>query len=182
MEYRFDRLHQNTLVYVSGLRVLEVLLNSVNVLARAAFVEESYHDSTHLLVVGSITKKTNFQLFKVIAFQWVSTLMILSFAIPWALRDRFTRSQLLLNLPAKFRCTLLSIQLALLRKSSNDPLLKDLEQQGVFVEALNAHLRGTVYSVFAGNLGCHSLAGFQGSFQADNLCRFCQVSKDNIQT
>lgn len=56
--------------------------------------------------------------------------------------------------------------------------MKDIEQQGVFLEALNAHLRATVHCVCADNLGAHCLAGFQ----AENLCRFCQVSKDGIQT
>lgn len=85
----------------------------------------------------------------------------------------------LLNLPAKCRSTLASIQLALLGKSCDvkrfgfdkffDPLVKDighLEQQGVFVKLLNSNLKGTVFCVCADNLGAYSLAGFQENFQA----------------
>lgn len=79
-----------------------------------------------------------------------------------------------LNLPATFRSSVTSIQLALLGKSSDikqfgyqkflEPLLKDLrclEQEGNFVKS-------TVYCVCADNLGAHGLAGFSESFTVEN--------------
>lgn len=39
-----------------------------------------------------------------------------------------------------------------------------------------------MYCVCADNLGEPGLAGFQESFQVENLCRFCNVSKNDIQT
>ncbi len=100
-----------------------------------------------------------------------------------------------LNLPAKFCSTLPSIQHALFGKSGDgkkfgfekffDPLLKDLgciEQQGIFVKAINSHLKGTVFCVCGDKLAAHGLAGFQESFQVENLCRFCLANKKDIQT
>lgn len=198
MEYRYDRLHQNTFVYVSVLTVLQVLLNRADVLERAVFVEDElpgqytstrsgqHNKANQLLGVQSDCLSVGIYIddFEVCNPLGTSKKIHKITAVYWVL----------LNLPAKFRSTLPSIQLALLGKSNDvkkfgfdkffDPLLKDmkdLEQQGVFVEALNAHLRGTVFCVCADNLGAHGLAGFQESFQAENLCRFCQVSKDDIQ-
>lgn len=83
----------------------------------------------------------------------------------------------ILNLPAKCRSTLTSIQLAVLGKSVDvkkfgydkflEPLIKELktlEQDGVLVEALGHHVKSTVFCVCADNLGAHSLAGHQESF------------------
>lgn len=100
-----------------------------------------------------------------------------------------------LNLPAKFRSSLTSIQLALLGKSVDvkqygyekflEPLINDikcLEQEGIFVEVLDQFIKGTVFCVCADNLGAHSLAGFYESFTVEKFCRFCLISKDQIAT
>lgn len=102
---------------------------------------------------------------------------------------------ILLNLPEKFCSTLPLIQLALLGKSVDvkqfgydaflHPLIKDiqfLETNGVFVEALDTFVKGTVFFVCADNLGAHSLAGFQESFNVEHFCRFCFIHRDQINT
>lgn len=94
-----------------------------------------------------------------------------------------------LNLPARFRSSLTSIQLALLGKSVDikqygyekflEPLLKDikcLEQEGIFIEVVGQFVKSTVYCVCADNLGAHGLAGFSESFTVENFCRFCLIS------
>lgn len=99
------------------------------------------------------------------------------------------------NLPIKYRSSLSSIYLAVLCNSNDvktygyekilEPLLKDielLEKQGLFIQRLGASIKGTVLFVSTDNLGAHSLAGFQESFNVDKCCRFCLVSRKDIQT
>lgn len=98
------------------------------------------------------------------------------------------------NIPAKYRSTLNSIQLALLCNTSTvkecgyakvlQPLIYDLkilEQNGVYIESLGASVKGTVLYVAADNLGAHSLAGFLESFTVDKFCRFCLASSRDAQ-
>ena len=98
------------------------------------------------------------------------------------------------NMPAKYRSTLSSIQLALLCNTSTvkqcgyakvlQPLIYDLkllEQDGIYLEQLGASVKGTVLYVAADNLGAHSLAGFLESFTTDKFCRFCLASRRDIQ-
>lgn len=100
-----------------------------------------------------------------------------------------------LNLPARFRSRLTSIQLALLGKSVDikqygyakflEPLLKDikcLEQEGIFIEAVGQFVKSSVYCVCADNLGAHCLAGFSESFTVDNFYWFCLISRGQIAT
>lgn len=98
------------------------------------------------------------------------------------------------NIPAKYRSTLNSIQLALLCNTSTvkecgyakvlQPLIYDLkilEQNGVYIESLGASVKGTILYVAADNLGAHSLAGFLESFKVDKFCRFCLASNRDAQ-
>lgn len=102
---------------------------------------------------------------------------------------------MVLNLPARFRSSLTSIQLALLGKSVDikqygyetfiEPLLKDikcLEQEGIIIVAVGQFVKSTVYCVCADNLGAHGLAGFSKSFTVDTFCRFCLISRGKIAT
>lgn len=99
---------------------------------------------------------------------------------------------IVLNLPAKFRVNLNSIQLAALGKGIDvrkfgyerylEPLLKDLK----FIEEYGAEASENfgvkLFCVCADNLGAHSLAGFQESFSVDKFCLFCLVSHSQIAT
>ncbi|RXN38661.1 sterile alpha motif domain-containing 3-like protein [Labeo rohita] len=98
------------------------------------------------------------------------------------------------NIPAKYRSTLNSIQLALLCNTSTvkkcgyakvlQPLIYDLkmlEQNGVYLEKLGKTVRGTVLFVAADNLGAHSLAGFLESFSVERFCRFCMAGSVDAQ-
>ena len=98
------------------------------------------------------------------------------------------------NIPAKYRSTLHSIQLALLCNTTTIkecgyekalyPLISDLvslEQNGVYIEHLGRSVKGTVLFVSADNLGAHSLAGFYESFSVDKFCRFCMASRSEAQ-
>lgn len=48
--------------------------------------------------------------------------------------------------------------------------LQFLETNGVFVEALDTFVKGTVFCVCADNLGAHSLASFLESFNVEKSC------------
>lgn len=98
------------------------------------------------------------------------------------------------NIPLKFRSTLSSIYLAILCKTVHlkqygygkvlEPLIRDLEHLetiGVFVQGLGSYVKGTVLYVSADNLGAHSLAGYQESFNVEKCCRFCLASRADIQ-
>lgn len=64
-----------------------------------------------------------------------------------------------------------------------DPLIKDvksLEQVGIFAPALQQYIKGTVFCIYADNLGAHGLAGFQESFIVEKFCRFCLISQKQI--
>lgn len=66
-----------------------------------------------------------------------------------------------------------------------NPLIKDIqfmETNGVFLEALDTFVRGTIFCVCADNLGAHSLAGFHESFNFEHFCRFCCINQDQINT
>ena len=102
---------------------------------------------------------------------------------------------ILANLPARYKSSLSSIYLALLCKSEHikiygynrvlEPLIKDiqyLETVGVFVEKLACNVKGTILHVASDNLAAHSLGGFQESFNVEKFCRFCMVSREDIQT
>lgn len=120
MEYRFDRLHQNSFVYVPVLRVLEVLLNRADVLEKAVFGEEDlpgqytstrsgqYYKENQFLGVqsGCISVSMYTDEFEICNPLGTSKKIHKTTAVYWVL----------LNLPAKFRSTLSSIQLALLEK------------------------------------------------------------------
>lgn len=98
------------------------------------------------------------------------------------------------NLPIRLRSTLSSIYLAALCKNVHikqygyskvlERLIRDLqhlESTGVFVKTLGSCIKGTVLYVSADNLGAHSLAGYQESFNVEKSCRFCLASLKDIQ-
>lgn len=100
---------------------------------------------------------------------------------------------IILNLQATFRASLTSIQLGALGNSHDvkefgyerflEPLIKDLkliEDNGIHVDALKRSVGVKLFCVCADNLGAHSLAGFQESFNVDKFCRFCLISRSEI--
>ena len=101
---------------------------------------------------------------------------------------------MILNLPIRLRSTLSSIYLTALCKTVHikqygsskvlEPLIRDIEHlevTGVFVKRLGSCIKGTVVYVSADNLGAHSLAGYQESFNVEKFCRFCLASLKDIQ-
>lgn len=65
-----------------------------------------------------------------------------------------------------------------------EPLIRDLvylETKGVFVQGLGSYVKGTILYVSADNLGAHSLAGYQESFNVEKCCRFCLANRVDIQ-
>ncbi len=97
------------------------------------------------------------------------------------------------NLPAQYRSSVQSIYLACLSNSNDvkkygydaifQPLIRDiqvLEEEGLYVQKLGTSVKGSVLYVSADNLGAHSLAGFQESFNVDKFCRFCLASRKDI--
>lgn len=65
------------------------------------------------------------------------------------------------------------------------PLLKDLQllqNQGIYIDRLGTSVKGAVVYVSSDNLGAHSFAGFQESFNVEKCCRFCLACQEDIKT
>jgi len=197
-EYLYDRTRKNHFVYVSVYQVLERLLSHPGLLDKIVFNQqsppghfESFQDG-HYFKENRLLGDNNLGIalglyideFEVCNPLGTSRKIHKTVAVYWVV----------LNLPAKFRSGLHSIQLAVLGKSDDvrlfgyekflDPLMKDLkclEQTGVFVPALSQYLKGTVFCVSADNLGAHSLAGFQESFNVEKI-KSTEVSDFKLRT
>ncbi|XP_070410106.1 uncharacterized protein [Nothobranchius furzeri] len=98
------------------------------------------------------------------------------------------------NLHPASQSALSSIYLTIMCKSDDvknygyerimQPLLQDvitLEEDGIFVPLLGKCVKGTIQVVAADNLSAHSLAGFNESFSAGNICRVCTATRSEIQ-
>lgn len=103
---------------------------------------------------------------------------------------------LLGNLPPKYRSQLYTIQLVTLCMSSAikihgfhavlEPLIYDLkllETEGITILKDSGEYKfyGSVCCVISDNLGAHGIGGFLESFSCLRNCRFCFVTKDNMQ-
>lgn len=195
-EYIYKARTRNTFVYVSVNQVLENLLKEKSFFEKLAFDKEisegyrSFRDGQYFknnkllgLQDTCISLALYIDDFEICNPLGTSRKIHKITAVYWVV----------LNLSARFRSTLHSIQLALLGKSVDVkqfgydaflyPLIEDLkclESTGVYVESLNSFLKGTVFCVCADNLGAHSLAGFLESFNVDKFCRFCSIDKHQI--
>lgn len=198
-EYLYDRTHKNVFVYVSITQVLESLLGCAEFLDKAVFNQESLPGTYKSFQDGQYFKDN--QLLGEQDIGITLGLYIDDFEVcnPLGTSRKIHKITavywVVLNLPAKYRSSLHSIQLAVFGKSADvhqfgyekflDPLIKDiksLEQEGVFVEVLERYVKGTVFCVCADNLGAHGLAGFQESFNVEKFCRFCLISRKEIDT
>ncbi|KAK0130960.1 hypothetical protein N1851_034359 [Merluccius polli] len=190
-EYTYERTHKQTFVYVSIIQVLETLLRQPDFAEKLVFSQGDnsgtffsfrdghYYRDNGLLGVQDASISIGLyiddlelcnplgsskKIHKITAVYWV-----------------------LLNLPSKFRSTLPLIQLACLGKTVDVrqfgydaflyPLIRDLgflETVGVYIEALDTFVKGTVFCVCADNLG------FQEAFNVEKFCRFCCISRDQI--
>lgn len=187
-----------TAVYVPIQHMLQKLLNKTDILEKAMSEKvhvpheySSYADGEHfkencLLSVDEFTVALILYLddFEVAKPLGTSKLKHKMCALYWVIA----------NIPAKYRSTLKSIQLALLCNTSTikqcgyervlQPLIHDLvslEEHGVYVEQLGASVKGTVLFVVADNLAAHSLAGFHESFTVNKFCRVYMASRSDIQ-
>lgn len=179
------------LAYVPILPMLQKILNKPDVLDKAmsekdhvpqeyrSYVDGKYFNVNSLLASDEFTIALGLYIddFEVANPLGTSKLKHKMCAVYWVI----------LNIPAKYRSTLSSIQLALLCNTSTvkecgyakilQPLiydLKALEQDGVHLEKIGSNV--IVLYVSADNLGAHSLAGFFESFIVDKFCRFCLAS------
>ncbi len=98
------------------------------------------------------------------------------------------------NIPHSSRSTLNSVYLALLCKAVDikrfgyaevlAPLFKDiaiLEHDGVYISSVGQHVKGSVFSVVADNLGAHSICGLVENFCGPFICRFCLGERSEFQ-
>lgn len=196
-EYLYNTAHKNAFVYISVTKVLENLLERADFLDQIVFDQESlsgrfksFQDGRYYKdnkVLGQQNTCISLALyiddFEVCNPLGTSTKLHKITAVYWVV----------LNLPARFRSSLTSIQLTLLGKSVDvkqcgyekflEPLIKDircLEEEGIFVEVLGQFVKGTTFCVCADNLAAHGLAGFSESFTVDKFCRFCLISRNQI--
>lgn len=198
VEYTIDREKKASVVYVPLIAMLQKMLSRTDILEKARPVQQSasceystYRDGSYCkendllggeglkIAIGLYTDDfevgnplgTSKKAYKMTAVYWV-----------------------LANMPSKYRSTLHSIQLALLCKVSHvrqygfakilHPLIHDLvylETHGVYVDRLGESVRGTLSYVAADNLAAHSLAGFYECFSVDLFCRFCMVTRSQMQ-
>lgn len=102
---------------------------------------------------------------------------------------------ILRNLPPKFNSVLTNIHVISLfhsqdlKKYGFDPILKPLiddikilEKEGIAVPFSESPLLGSVIQVTGDNLGLHGLFGFVESFSATHCCRFCLITKEELQS
>lgn len=198
-EYLFNSAHKNSFVYISVPKVLSSLLEREDFSEQVVVgqdslpgVYKSSQDRKHFkdnTLLGQQNKCISLALytddFEICNPLGTSKMIYKVTAVYWVV----------LNLPAKFRASLTSIQLALLGRSEDvkeygyesflEPLIKDiqqLEEEGLFVQVLDQFVKGIVFCVCADNLAAHSLAGFSQSFNVEKFCRFCLISKDQIAT
>ncbi|RXN31607.1 sterile alpha motif domain-containing 3-like protein [Labeo rohita] len=189
---------QKPLAYVPILSMLQKLLNNTDVLNRAmsekvsvaqeyrSYVDGQYFNENSFLTRDEFTIALGLYIddFEIANPLGTSKLKHKMCAVYWVIA----------NIPAKYRSTLNSIQLALLCNTSTvkkcgyakvlQPLIYDLkmlEQNGVYLEKLGKTVRGTVLFVAADNLGAHSLAGFLESFSVERFCRFCMAGSGDAQ-
>lgn len=60
--------------------------------------------------------------------------------------------------------------------------LRKLETEGIFVDAINTHFKGTLSALSFDNLGGAMLLGMNESFQAHFYCRICTIDKISADT
>lgn len=186
------------LAYVPIIPMLQKLLNNPDVLDKAMSGKVHFPQEYRSYADGQHFKENAF--FAKDEFTVALSLYIDDFEIANPLGTSKLKHKmcavywLIANIPAKYRSTLNSIQLALLCNTSIvkecgyekvlQPLIYDvmmLEQNGVYVEQLGDCVKGTVLYIAADNLGAHSLAGFLEGFTANKFCRFCMASSSDLQ-
>lgn len=201
VEYVLDGSEKKTFVYVPISKVLPALLNRGDVIDKILeqvnspseysvyqSVRDGLHFKNNTLLSGDklcISLGLYIDEFEICNPLGTSRKKHKVTAIYWVLAD----------LPVKYRSALSSIYLAILCKSNDlktfgykqviEPLLKDLnvlENQGFYISRLDTCVKGTVLYVSSDNLGAHSFAGFQESFNVERFCRFCLAGRNEIQT
>uniref|UniRef100_A0A8C7WUQ7 C2H2-type domain-containing protein n=1 Tax=Oryzias sinensis TaxID=183150 RepID=A0A8C7WUQ7_9TELE len=189
---------KKTLAYVPIVPMLQKLLNKTDILDKAMSEKVHVPQEYSSYVDGQCFNKNS--LLARDEFTIALTLYIDDFEVANPLGTSKLKHKMcaiywvIANIPAKYRSTLNSIQLALLCNTSTvkecgyakvlQPLIYDLkllEQNGVYLEQLGESVKGTVLYVVADNLGAHSLAGFLESFTTDKFCRFCSASSFDKQ-
>ncbi|XP_023815492.1 uncharacterized protein LOC110014540 isoform X1 [Oryzias latipes] len=189
---------KKTLAYVPIVPMLQKFLNKTDILDKAMSEKVHVPQEYSSYVDGQCFNKTS--LLARDEFTIALTLYIDDFEVANPLGTSKLKHKMcaiywvIANIPAKYRSTLNSIQLALLCNTSIvkecgyakvlQPLIYDLkllEQNGVYLEQLGESVKGTVLYVVADNLGAHSLAGFLESFTTDKFCRFCSASSFDKQ-
>lgn len=200
VEYVLDFSSKKTFVYVPILRVLQALLNRGDVIDRVleenrkspsgqykSFFDASYCKENPLVNGEDLSISLGLYIddFEICNPLGTSRKKHKLCAIYWIIG----------NLPVRDRSSLSTIYLAALCKSQDiktfgygpivQPLLRDLqllEKEGIYIDRLGTSVRGTVLYISSDNLGAHSFAGFQESFNVDKFCRFCLASRKDIQT
>ncbi|XP_041935316.1 uncharacterized protein LOC121697735 [Alosa sapidissima] len=99
------------------------------------------------------------------------------------------------NLPPKVNSVLMNVHLAALFYTSDlkkygfdeifKPLIEDLkilETRGIRIPCIEEPLFGSVIQVTGDNLALNGILGFVESFSATHCCRFCLISKGEIQS
>ena len=101
------------------------------------------------------------------------------------------------NVPIKYTSKLYTLQLLLLakfvhvKKHGFDKILNQvtadiqmLETDGINIQKKDGsllHFKGTISLILADNLAAHEIGGFVESFRSLKSCRFCNISKNDMQ-
>lgn len=198
-EYLYEHTQKASFVYVPVIQVLESLLSLPCFLDKVEFTNEHLAGQYNSFQDGKYYRENVFVAEEEVVLSLAFYIDEFEVCNPLGTSRKIHKITavywMILNLPAKWRSTLTSIQLAVLGRSVDvkkfgydkllEPLIKDLkalEQNGVFVETLGHYVKPTVFCVCADNLGAHSLAGYQENFNVDKFCRFCLISRDQIAT
>ena len=187
VEYVLDQKNRRFFQYVPILKSLQQLLNCETILNKAVNLKEKYQQrESDKQVYRYFWDGLLFKRHSILSKECSISLILYvdDFEICNPLGTSRRRHKIcalywiLGNLPPGCHSSLSSIHLAALINTNDvkvygyekvlEPLLRDLitlEQQGVFVEKLGKHLKGTVQCVVADNLGAHGIAGFVEFFQ-----------------
>lgn len=165
-EYLYNTAHKNSFVYVSVTKIFETLFGRTDFLNKIVFNQEALSGHIKSFQDGKYYKENKLLGQQNLCISLALYIDYFEVCNPLGTSRKLHKITavywVVLNLSARFRSNLNSIQLALLGKNVDvkqhgnekffEPLIKDircLKQEGIFVDVVGQFVKGTVYCVSA---------------------------------